>query len=80
MTLSVFIFILHHQNYTFKLTSGEKSAKLFHLKYSSARDTYIRVSDNNVEMKEWESRVHTSVNIYRKEEFDWNMVRTSNFE
>ncbi|XP_072034952.1 peptide-N(4)-(N-acetyl-beta-glucosaminyl)asparagine amidase-like isoform X2 [Amphiura filiformis] len=62
------------ENYTYKLTSNEKAAKLFHLRYTPARNVYIRVSDDNKEMQEWDSAVHTSTNIQRKEEFDWEMV------
>ncbi|KAJ8020029.1 Peptide-N(4)-(N-acetyl-beta-glucosaminyl)asparagine amidase [Holothuria leucospilota] len=62
------------ENYTFEPVQEEENTKLFHVRYCCASDTYIRVSNQNSSMEGWESCVFKQQNIFRKEEFDWNMV------
>ncbi|XP_033629269.1 peptide-N(4)-(N-acetyl-beta-glucosaminyl)asparagine amidase-like isoform X1 [Asterias rubens] len=62
------------EGYVFKLTPGETSQKCLHLKYCPASDKYIRISSDSQQTKDYRTCVYQSQNIYRKEEYDWNMV------
>ncbi|XP_038072397.1 peptide-N(4)-(N-acetyl-beta-glucosaminyl)asparagine amidase-like [Patiria miniata] len=62
------------QGFVFTLTSGEIASKCIHIKYCTASDKYIRVSDDNKQTADYRSCLYRSNNIYRKEEYDWNMV------
>lgn len=59
---------------------SEIEAKQFNLKYSCAKDTYIRYLENSgvqesLETKEdWTSCIYLAENVFRKEELDWKMV------
>ncbi|XP_069940882.1 peptide-N(4)-(N-acetyl-beta-glucosaminyl)asparagine amidase isoform X2 [Cherax quadricarinatus] len=66
-------------SYTFKLKPEEIEKKEFMVKYSSARDEYLRVSAGEM-MKGWNSGVKSARDIIRKHETDWKMVYVSRRE
>ena len=63
-----------NEPYIFRLTVEEKNRKLIHVKYSCARDRYVRISSDCQEENGFQSCTHNSQNIFRKEESDWKMV------
>ncbi|XP_022103078.1 peptide-N(4)-(N-acetyl-beta-glucosaminyl)asparagine amidase-like [Acanthaster planci] len=62
------------EGFVFTLTDQEMSEKCVHVKYCPASDKYIRVSDNNKQIADYRTCLYRSQNMYRKEEYDWNMV------
>ncbi|XP_053405664.1 peptide-N(4)-(N-acetyl-beta-glucosaminyl)asparagine amidase-like isoform X2 [Mercenaria mercenaria] len=60
--------------YVFKLTEKEKSSRKFHLTYSSAKDEYVRLSNDGEKSSGYQSMVNKSENIFRKVEADWKMA------
>lgn len=60
--------------FVFKLTEEERKSKVFHVKYSCAKDEYIRVSKNSEVIKPFSSCVNKQQNVFRKEERDWKMA------
>lgn len=46
------------------------------MRYNTARDKYIRISDGNQETEDWEKCVFTNICMIRKHELDWQMVRS----
>lgn len=60
--------------FVFKLTEEERRSKVFHVKYSCAKDEYIRVSKNSEVIKPFSSCVNKQQNVFRKEERDWKMA------
>ena len=60
--------------YVFTLTDEEKKSKVFHVRYSCAKDEYIRVSSQMKADKSFASCVHKMQDVFRKEEHDWKMV------
>ncbi|XP_041477857.1 peptide-N(4)-(N-acetyl-beta-glucosaminyl)asparagine amidase-like isoform X1 [Lytechinus variegatus] len=60
--------------FVFRPTESEKREKLIHVRYNTARDRYIRISDGNRETEDWEKCVFSSICMFRKQEFDWQMV------
>jgi len=44
------------------------------LKYSCARDEYLRVSDNETVVSGWQNLVHEAAAVFRKVEHDWKMT------
>ncbi|KAK3097658.1 hypothetical protein FSP39_011805 [Pinctada imbricata] len=62
------------ESYIFKLADEEKKSKLFHLKYSCAKDEYTRVSSGKATEKKFIKYLHKVQNVFRKEEHDWKMV------
>lgn len=66
--------------YTFKLSQKEEEKREFLVKYSVARDEYLRISITEGEEKEemllkgWQAGVHSARNIFRKHEKDWKFV------
>lgn len=60
--------------FVFKLTAEEQKSKVFHVKYSCAKDEYIRVSKNSEVTKSFSSCVNKQQNVFRKEERNWKMV------
>lgn len=61
-------------SYVFKITPEEHAEKEFLVKYSCARNEYVRVTSAGETKKGWENGIHSSKNIFRKEETDWQMV------
>jgi peptide-N4-(N-acetyl-beta-glucosaminyl)asparagine amidase len=52
-----------------------KTGKHFRLRYSAARDVYIRNNDTGApERRRWAAGASLADNIYRNEEHDWQMV------
>ena len=62
------------QNQIFTLTSQELEKKEFVLKYSPARDEYIRVSSDGEMLKGLQAGVKEAKDVFRKHETDWKMV------
>eukprot|EP00057_Strongylocentrotus_purpuratus_P002203 XP_003724039.1 PREDICTED: peptide-N(4)-(N-acetyl-beta-glucosaminyl)asparagine amidase [Strongylocentrotus purpuratus] len=60
--------------YVFRPTESEKREKLLHVRYNTARDKYIRISDGNQETDDWEKFAFTNICMTRKHEMDWQMV------
>lgn len=72
---------LSFQFYVFNLTDEEARNKQFNLRYSAAKDVYETFLSRPAgqvtilsSSKSWNSRIYSSKNIIRKEEFDWKMV------
>lgn len=63
-----------NHGFSFLATEKEKTAKLFHLKYSAAENNYIRVSNDNEIIHNWEKGVWKMNSVLRKVEQDWKMV------
>ncbi|XP_067915959.1 peptide-N(4)-(N-acetyl-beta-glucosaminyl)asparagine amidase [Heterodontus francisci] len=59
---------------SFVATEKEKAAKLFHLKYNVVENHYIRVSNNDEIINDWEKGVWKMDSVVRKVEQDWKMV------
>ncbi|XP_047480143.1 peptide-N(4)-(N-acetyl-beta-glucosaminyl)asparagine amidase-like [Penaeus chinensis] len=62
------------QSYMFKLTEKEVNKKEFLVKYSPARDEYIRVSSDGEIQKGWQTGVKEVKDVFRKHETDWKTV------
>ncbi|XP_071523936.1 peptide-N(4)-(N-acetyl-beta-glucosaminyl)asparagine amidase [Panulirus ornatus] len=60
-------------SYIFELTQEEVKKKEFLVKYSSARDEYVRVTSAEV-IKGWQAGVRSAKDVMRKHEADWKMV------
>lgn len=60
--------------FIFSLTGQEIAQRYFHVKYSCAKDKYVRVSDKDCENEGWSSCTYDCSNIFRKVETDWKMV------
>ncbi|XP_007893698.1 peptide-N(4)-(N-acetyl-beta-glucosaminyl)asparagine amidase isoform X2 [Callorhinchus milii] len=58
----------------FVASAKESEAKLFHLKYSAVENHYIRVSNDNTVIEDWEKGVWKMDSVFRKLENDWKMV------
>uniref|UniRef100_UPI00398F8418 peptide-N(4)-(N-acetyl-beta- glucosaminyl)asparagine amidase n=1 Tax=Pristiophorus japonicus TaxID=55135 RepID=UPI00398F8418 len=66
--------LTQNTGFSFLATEKEKTAKLFHLKYNVAENHYIRVSNNNEIINDWEKGVWKMDSVLRKVEQDWKMV------
>ncbi|XP_077864184.1 uncharacterized protein LOC100367056 [Saccoglossus kowalevskii] len=55
---------------SFTLTKKERDKGEFHLRYSSASDKYIRVSDDDKQITGWQNGVYAEEDICRKAEYD----------
>ncbi|XP_071167809.1 peptide-N(4)-(N-acetyl-beta-glucosaminyl)asparagine amidase-like [Mytilus edulis] len=61
--------------YVFNLTEDEKKSKTFHIRYSCAKDEYVRMSDLDADKVEgFSSCLFKCEEMFRKEEQDWKMV------
>ncbi|XP_071502656.1 peptide-N(4)-(N-acetyl-beta-glucosaminyl)asparagine amidase-like [Diadema antillarum] len=60
--------------FVFRPTPSEKQSRCIHVQYNTASNKYVRLSDGSAETEDWESCVWTSTNMFRKHEFDWQMV------
>ncbi|XP_006006863.1 peptide-N(4)-(N-acetyl-beta-glucosaminyl)asparagine amidase isoform X1 [Latimeria chalumnae] len=61
-------------NTIFIPTGKERTMKVLHLKYNTATDCYIRLSNDNEEIKGWEKGVWKMESVFRKVENDWQMA------
>ncbi|XP_068205912.1 peptide-N(4)-(N-acetyl-beta-glucosaminyl)asparagine amidase [Palaemon carinicauda] len=61
-------------SYVYKVTPEEQTKKEFLLKYSCAKNEYVRVTSDGESRKGWENGIHSASNVARKEETDWEMV------
>lgn len=59
--------------YVFRLLEDEKHSERVYIKYSCAKDIYIRESQSG-STKHWYSCTYNTRFIFRKEESDWKMV------
>ncbi|XP_048414085.1 peptide-N(4)-(N-acetyl-beta-glucosaminyl)asparagine amidase [Stegostoma tigrinum] len=66
--------LAQNTGFTFAATEKEKSAKSFHLKYNVVENYYIRISNNNEIINDWEKAVWKMDSMIRKVEEDWKMV------
>lgn len=60
--------------YVFTPTEKEKSDRLLHVRYSSTKDQYCRLSNNSELTQSWEQCVWRKKSVFRKVEHDWQMV------
>ncbi|XP_069770107.1 peptide-N(4)-(N-acetyl-beta-glucosaminyl)asparagine amidase [Narcine bancroftii] len=67
-------FQVQNHEFCFLATEKERAAKLFHLKYNTAENHYIRVSNDNEIINGWEKGVWKMDSVFRKVEQDWKMV------
>ncbi|XP_048470337.1 peptide-N(4)-(N-acetyl-beta-glucosaminyl)asparagine amidase [Rhincodon typus] len=70
--------LAQNTGFTFVATEKEKSAKSFHLKYNVVENYYIRISNNNEIINDWEKAVWKMDSVIRKVEEDWKMVWACN--
>lgn len=63
--------------FTFVPTAKEQEALTVHLEYNVVKDEYVRVSDDDVVIRQWSSAANEVQNVARKEERDWKMVYLS---
>jgi peptide-N4-(N-acetyl-beta-glucosaminyl)asparagine amidase len=61
------------RQYTFRLLQEEKHSEVIHVKYSCARDVYIRESAHEISTGKWYSCA-SGLGVFRKEEGDWRMA------
>nr|KAG5694322.1 hypothetical protein BaRGS_035190 [Batillaria attramentaria] len=62
-----------HQ-YVFRLMESEKDSEVLHIKYSCAKDLYVRSSSQDVPTWKWHSCTYSARSVLRKEESDWKMA------
>jgi len=55
-----------------RLTEKEQANRLLHIKYSCAKNCYVRISNEELTTG-WQHLVYDATGIQRKEERDWNM-------
>ncbi|KAH9524490.1 Peptide-N(4)-(N-acetyl-beta- glucosaminyl)asparagine amidase, partial [Bulinus truncatus] len=67
-------------NFVFLPTEAERECEMMHIVYNPAADKYIRISSGNQEYEGWQTCVFSSVDIFRKEEYDWKMVYLARLE
>uniref|UniRef100_A0A7N6A377 Peptide-N(4)-(N-acetyl-beta-glucosaminyl)asparagine amidase n=1 Tax=Anabas testudineus TaxID=64144 RepID=A0A7N6A377_ANATE len=60
--------------YVFTPTEKEKSDRLLHVRYSSPKDQYCRLSSNCEVIQSWDQCVWRKESVFRKVEHDWQMV------
>ncbi|CAJ1084132.1 peptide-N(4)-(N-acetyl-beta-glucosaminyl)asparagine amidase [Xyrichtys novacula] len=60
--------------FVFTPTDEEKSNRLLHVRYSSSKDQYCRVSNNGEVIQSWDQCVWRKESVFRKLEEDWQMV------
>ncbi|KAK2830024.1 hypothetical protein Q5P01_017955 [Channa striata] len=61
-------------DYVFTPTQKEKSDRLLHVRYSSTKDQYCRLSNNSEIIQSWDQCVWRKESVFRKVENDWQMV------
>ncbi|XP_034069723.1 peptide-N(4)-(N-acetyl-beta-glucosaminyl)asparagine amidase isoform X2 [Gymnodraco acuticeps] len=60
--------------FVFTLTEKERKQKLLHVRYSSSRDEYCRLSNDSERIQIWDQCVWSRASVCRKVEEDWQMV------
>ncbi|CAG11669.1 unnamed protein product [Tetraodon nigroviridis] len=63
-----------HPGFVFTPTDQEKADRLLHVRYSSVRDEYCRLSNNCEVIQTWDRCLWTKESVFRKVEHDWEMV------
>ncbi|XP_034561190.1 peptide-N(4)-(N-acetyl-beta-glucosaminyl)asparagine amidase [Notolabrus celidotus] len=66
--------------FVFTPTEREKSDRLLHVRYSSSKDQYCRVSNDCEEVQCWDQCVWRKESVFRKLESDWQMVYVARTE
>ncbi|XP_067365174.1 peptide-N(4)-(N-acetyl-beta-glucosaminyl)asparagine amidase isoform X2 [Channa argus] len=66
--------------YVFTPTQKEKSDRLLHVRYSSTKDQYCRLSNNAEIISSWDQCVWSKESVFRKVENDWQMVYVARTE
>ncbi|XP_078095513.1 peptide-N(4)-(N-acetyl-beta-glucosaminyl)asparagine amidase [Mustelus asterias] len=66
--------LARNTGFTFVATEKEKATKSFHVKYNVVENHYIRVSNDNEIINDWEKGVWKMDSVVRKVEQDWKMV------
>lgn len=60
--------------FVFTPTDREKADRLLHVRYSSVKDQYCRVSNSGEVTPAWDRCLWTKEAVFRKVEQDWEMV------
>ncbi|KAK5855489.1 hypothetical protein PBY51_005587 [Eleginops maclovinus] len=60
--------------FVFTPTEKEKSDRLLHVRYTSSRDEYCRLSNESERIQRWDQCVWSRESVFRKVEEDWQMV------
>lgn len=66
--------VIATKSHTIVPTEKEVESRVLELKYSCAKDEYLRASDNDGVVSGWQNLVHEVVSVFRKEEHDWKMT------
>lgn len=66
--------LLQSAGFVFTPTDQEKADRLLHVRYSSVRDEYCRLSNNCEVIQTWDRCLWTKESVFRKVEHDWEMV------
>ncbi|KAG2464812.1 NGLY1 amidase, partial [Polypterus senegalus] len=66
--------------FVFTPSEEESKHKLFHLQYNTAKDCYIRVSNNKEQINGWDNGVWSLESVFRKTEMDWKMAYLARIE
>ncbi|XP_029687591.1 peptide-N(4)-(N-acetyl-beta-glucosaminyl)asparagine amidase-like [Takifugu rubripes] len=60
--------------FVFTPTDREKADRFLHVRYSSVKDEYCRVSNNSEVIQTWDRCLWKKESVFRKIEHDWEMV------
>lgn len=63
-----------HSEFVFRLLEDEKNSELLHMKYSCAKDVYVRCSSQDRSIFGWRSCTFSVNSVFKKEESDWKMA------
>ena len=67
-------------SHTVVATDVEVESGVIELKYSCAKDEYLRASDSGSVISGWQNLVNEALSVFRKEEHDWRMVYLARME
>lgn len=66
--------LVQSAGFVFTPTDREKADRFLHVRYSSVKDEYCRVSNNSEVIPTWDRCLWTQESVFRKVEHDWEMV------
>lgn len=69
--------LIQSAGFVFTPTDREKADRFLHVRYSSVKDEYCRVSNNSEVIQAWDRCLWTKESVFRKVEPDWEMVRSN---